>query len=186
MAIQEIPAGRPGRTPCGSGVDRCGVPDVAAPTEGLSNPAGMRIMRCYIPLEGFALATAVIGPKAAAQAPTIGRGQMGGVPELRRNESSLGLTPGGGGNFFGDAHLGLAPASKGLRSSIRSGASGSPLQARHEWSDESLNHRAIVNHAAAVAGGRCPGMVIERFAVGRPSWLGPEDARALDPSWPPS
>jgi hypothetical protein len=42
-------------------------------------------MRCHLPLVGFALATAAIGPKAAAQAPTIGRGQMGGVPELRRN-----------------------------------------------------------------------------------------------------
>jgi len=136
MAIQEIPAGRPGRTLCESGVDRCGVPDVATATHGLSNPGGMRIMRCHLPLVGFALATAVIGPKAAAEAPTIGRGQMGGVPELRRNESSLGLMPEGGGNLFGDAHLGLARASKDLRSSIRSGPLGSPLQARHEWSDE--------------------------------------------------
>jgi hypothetical protein len=92
-------------------------------------------MRCHLPLVGFALATAVIG-KAAAQAPTIGRGQMGGVPELRRNESSLGLMPGGGGNLLGDAHLGLARASKDLRSSIRSGPLGSPLQARYQWSDE--------------------------------------------------
>jgi hypothetical protein len=88
-------------------------------------------MRCHLPLVGFALATAVIGLKAAAQAPTIGRGQMGGVPELRRNESSLRLMPGGGGNLFGDARLGLARASKDLRSSIRSGPLRSPLQARH-------------------------------------------------------
>ena len=93
-------------------------------------------MRCHLPLVGFALATAVIGPKAAAQAPTIGRGQMGGVPKLRRNESSLSLMPGGGGNLFGDGYLGLARASKDLRSSIRSGPLGSPLQARDEWSDE--------------------------------------------------
>ena len=93
-------------------------------------------MRCHLPLVGFALATAVIGPKAAAEAPTIGRGQMGGVPELRRDESSLGLMPGGGGNLFGDAHLGLARASKDLRSPIRSGPLGSPRQAGYEWSNE--------------------------------------------------
>lgn len=41
-------------------------------------------------------------PRALAQGPTIGTGQ-GGVPELRRNESSLGLSPGGGGNLIGDS-----------------------------------------------------------------------------------
>ena len=52
MAIQEILAGRPGRTLCESGVDRCGVPDVATATHGLSNPGGMRIMRCHLPPRG--------------------------------------------------------------------------------------------------------------------------------------
>ena len=53
-------------------------------------------------LWAVALLAASPGPEAVAQGPTVNRRGLG-VPELRRNESSLGIMPGGGGNLFGNA-----------------------------------------------------------------------------------